>query len=1139
MPVIPPSRLVALQSHPHNIRNICILAHVDHGKTSLTDSLIATNGIISPKMAGKIRYLDARPDEQTRGITMESSAISLYFGVARRSGNAPVSERTASAGTTAADGGGGERDAAGEMASEEYLINLIDSPGHIDFSSEVGTASRLSDAAVVLVDAVEGVCSQTVTVLRQVWIEKLKPLLVVNKIDRLVTELKMSPAEAYSHLGRVLEGVNAVIGGFFQGERMEEDLLWRERADERRVETTNRPGAAVRGDENGNVEEGVEQQFEERDDQDLYFAPERNNVIFASAIDGWAFTVRQFADLYEKKLGVKKTVLEKVLWGDFYLDPKTKKILGKKHLKGRPLRPTFVQLVLEPIWTVYEATTGGGRGKGDQALLEKVTRSLAITLPPHIARSREPKATLHAVFATWLPLSTALLVSVIEYLPSPPEAQAARLPGILDEVPGAKAISPSVRDAMTKFRVDEHAPVVAYVSKMVAIPESELPTNKRSGGGAILTADEAREMARRKRAEIAKARAEADVETNGETIGSGLRTIRTGEDVDEGTGEEQPEDPEHLIGFARLYCGTLSVGDEIFVIPPKFNPAHPRALSGLKKVVIKALYLLMGRGLEPLQTVPAGAVFGIEGLEGHILKTGTLCSQPAGAVNLAGVSMPTQPIVRVALEPVNPADLGKMVKGLKLLEQSDPCAVYEQLESGEHVILTAGELHLERCLKDLRERFARCEIQVGEPIVPYRETIVKADEMEPPKNKDLPRGTVVAVTTSKQVSVRLRVRPLPVEVTQFLIRSGASIRRLYSEKKEAEEQNKDGDNHDKNGEVDEPPDHIEMDDTVRGEGRTLSMADFQQQLQATFNSAEEEMEVWKKAVRNISAFGPKRVGPNLFVDATGRNTCGRFLGEENITSPKDQSERDNPSSGTITPADFSDTISYAFQLATQQGPLCREPMQGVAVFLESIVLNTSTSPSPEAPHPSNTTSSGGASTSIPHNPTDTARLTGELITSVRGSILNGFLDWSPRILLAIYSCTIQATPEVLGRVYSVLTRRRGSILSESLLEGTPYFTITSTLPVAESFGFGDEIRKRTSGLAQPMLVFTGFDLVDDVDPNWVPKTEVELEDLGEYGDRENVAKRYVDGVRRRKGLLVKGPRGVGRDAEKQRNLKTN
>ncbi|KAI5304506.1 Cytoplasmic GTPase/eEF2-like protein (ribosomal biogenesis), partial [Ascosphaera atra] len=270
---------------PANTSQICILAHVDHGKTSLTDSLIATNGIISPKLAGKIRYLDSRPDEQTRGITMESSAISLYFPMLRRVNgpDAPPEKR-------------------------EYLINLIDSPGHIDFSSEVSTASRLCDGAVVLVDAVEGVCSQTVTVLRHTWVEQLKPILVINKIDRLITELKMSPLEAYQHMSRLIEQVNAVIGSFFQGERMEEDLLWRERMEER-VNAAAKEKATKSADFSGSEVTG--QEWEERDDEELYFSPERNNVIFCSAVDGWAFTIKQFAVIYEKKLGIKHALLEK------------------------------------------------------------------------------------------------------------------------------------------------------------------------------------------------------------------------------------------------------------------------------------------------------------------------------------------------------------------------------------------------------------------------------------------------------------------------------------------------------------------------------------------------------------------------------------------------------------------------------------------------------------------------------------------------------------------------------------------------------------------------------------------------------------------------------------------------------------
>ncbi|KAI1485018.1 P-loop containing nucleoside triphosphate hydrolase protein [Biscogniauxia mediterranea] len=1064
MPVVTPEKLASLQRHADDVRNICILAHVDHGKTSLTDALLATNGIISPKLAGKIRYLDSRPDEQIRGITMESSAISLYFSMLRRS--AP--------------------DAA--PVAKEYLVNLIDSPGHIDFSSEVSTASRLCDGAVVLVDAVEGVCSQTVTVLRQTWIEKLKPLLVINKIDRLITELKMTPGEAYTHLSKLLEQVNAVLGSFFQGERMEEDLNWRERMDERVA------AAAAKESKVDDIESDAgELQFEERDDEELYFAPEKNNVIFSSAIDGWAFTVRQFASLYEKKLGIKRNIMEKVLWGDFYLDPKTKKVLGRKHLKGRNLKPMFVQLVLEQVWAVYQATTGGDNGKGDPTLLEKITKSLNITIPPHIARSRDTRLLLTTVFSSWLPLSTALLVSVVESLPSPRVAQAERLPELLEDSPGSDHIDPAVKDAMVNFKTSPSDPVVAYVSKMVSIPESELPENKRKTGQ--LSAEEARELARKKRAELARAQ-QAETNTMND-ITTALESISLDNFVPEA--EEKQADPEHLIGFARIYSGTLSVGDTVYVLPPKFTPANPHAAPEPQKVTVTALYMLMGRNLESLPSVPAGVVFGIGGLEGHILKSGTLCSQLEGAVNLAGVNMAGKPIVRVALEPVNPADLDKMIDGLKLLVQSDPCAEYEQFGSGEHVLLTAGELHLERCLTDLKERFARCDIQAGAPIVPYRETIVRAEEMRPPANKDLGRGAVIGVTSSKQVNITLRVRPLPPDVTDFLLKNAGSIKRLYSEKKTPE-----GDNQ---SEPDEDQQKIEADEDLV-DSKALSLEEFKKQLQIILENGKGR-EVWKDVVDKIAAFGPRRTGPNLLIDATKDGLFPKVFSADKI-------ESDSPKAGeALQAAHLCDKVTYAFQLATNQGPLCNEPVQGIAVIIEDLTI---TSTEEEA-------SAGDR----------LGRLTGETIKTVQQSIRQGFLDWSPRIMLAMYSCEIQASTEVLGRVYDVLTRRRGRVLSEQMKEGTPFFTIQSLLPVAESFGFADEMRKRTSGAAQPQLIFTGFEILDE-DPFWVPFTEDDLEDLGELADRENVAKRYMDGVRRKKGLLVEG-RQERVAAEKQKTLK--
>ncbi len=808
---------------------------------------------------------------------MESSAISLYFSLLRRSApEAPPEQK-------------------------EYLINLIDSPGHIDFSSEVSTASRLCDGAVVLVDAVEGVCSQTVTVLRQTWTEKLKPLLVINKMDRLITELKLSPSEAYTHLSKLLEQVNAVMGSFSLGERMEDDLRWRERIEEKvtaaaaakdqqqdSVDDSKSRKSSIAQDDEGVVMSSTPADYEEVDDEDIYFEPEKNNVIFSSAIDGWAFTPRQFAGLYEKKLGIKRHILEKVLWGDFYLDPKTKRVLSSKHLKGRHLKPMFVQLVLENIWAVYEATMGGPNGKGDQSLLEKIIKSLTINIPAHVMRSRDPKALLSAVFASWLPVSTALLVSVIEHLPSPRAAQEDRMPALLDKTPGSTYVAPDIREAVVHSSTYRNGPAVAYVSKMVSIPESELPSNKRKGG--MLTADEARELGRKKRAELARAQPQANGEADVSSVTDALSSAAIGDEgeVEASNGTEaQNDDPEHLIAFARMLSGTLKVGDEVYVLPPRYTPVRPHANPPPKKVTITALYLFMGRSLESLESVPAGNVVGIAGLEGAILKSGTICSVAEGAPNLSSTTAisTNAPIVRVALEPTYPGDLDKMIRGLRLLEQADPAVTYEQLESGEHVILTAGELHLERCLKDLRERFAKCDIQAGEAIVPYREGIVRAEEMKEPQDPALGRGRVEMSTASGQLKIRLRVRPLPAPVTEFLVKHTGAVKRLYSERKAKEQERavsdeivEHGDDHVEDathGEDMEEQD-VEAEDSIEDGGQVLSMKDFKQRLNEAFAEADEEKEVWKEVVDKICAFGPRRVGSNVLIDSTPEGICGRL-----------------------------------------------------------------------------------------------------------------------------------------------------------------------------------------------------------------------------------------------------------------------
>jgi len=172
-------RVVELMKDPKHIRNIGIVAHIDHGKTTLSDNLLAGAGIISEELAGKQLFMDSDAEEQARGITIDASNVSMVH----------------------------------EYDGQDFLINMIDTPGHVDFGGDVTRAMRAVDGAVVLVDAVEGTMPQTETVLRQALKEGVRPVLFINKVDRLINELKVDDMEMQIRLGKVIDKVNKLIKG--------------------------------------------------------------------------------------------------------------------------------------------------------------------------------------------------------------------------------------------------------------------------------------------------------------------------------------------------------------------------------------------------------------------------------------------------------------------------------------------------------------------------------------------------------------------------------------------------------------------------------------------------------------------------------------------------------------------------------------------------------------------------------------------------------------------------------------------------------------------------------------------------------------------------------------------------------------
>ena len=170
-------RVKSIMNKPKNIRNIAICAHIDHGKTTFSDNLLAGAGMMSEDLAGKAQVLDFHEDEQERGITIDTSAVSMVHTV----------------------------------KDEEHLINLLDTPGHVDFGGDVTRAMRAADGCIVLVCAVEGMMPQTETVLRQALKERVKPILMINKVDRLIKELQLTPDKMQERFTGIITGVNRFI----------------------------------------------------------------------------------------------------------------------------------------------------------------------------------------------------------------------------------------------------------------------------------------------------------------------------------------------------------------------------------------------------------------------------------------------------------------------------------------------------------------------------------------------------------------------------------------------------------------------------------------------------------------------------------------------------------------------------------------------------------------------------------------------------------------------------------------------------------------------------------------------------------------------------------------------------------------
>lgn len=559
-----------IMGKPDQIRNMSVIAHVDHGKSTLTDSLVSKAGIISAKNAGDARFTDTRADEQERCITIKSTGISMYFEYEMKEGE----------------------------GKKPYLINLIDSPGHVDFSSEVTAALRVTDGALVVVDAVEGVCVQTETVLRQSLAERVRPVLHMNKVDRCLLELKQDPEAMYETFRNNIENVNVVIA------------------------TYQDTGSGF----------------------DAQVAAEKGTISFGSGLHGWAFTIERFAKLYAKKFGVPKEKMMERLWGDSYFNPNKKTWTKSKDKEDPDSCRGFCQFILKPIYGLFEATLASDNA-AQKTKLDKMLVTLGVELKGE-DKDLMGKPLLKRIMQLWLPAGDTLLEMIVCHLPSPVAAQKYRVStlysGPLDDE-AAKAI----------YNCDPDGPLMMYVSKMV-------PTSDKG----------------------------------------------------------------RFYAFGRVFSGTVATGQKVRIMGPGYTPGSKDDLS-IKN--IQRTVLMMGRFVEQVQDVPCGNTVALVGVDQFILKSGTI-STCETACTFHDMKYSVSPVVRVAVTPKDHKELPKLVEGLKRLSKSDPLVVCSSEENGQHIVAGCGELHVEICLKDLKEEYAQIDIIVSEPVVSYKETITKTSE---------------------------------------------------------------------------------------------------------------------------------------------------------------------------------------------------------------------------------------------------------------------------------------------------------------------------------------------------------------------------------------------------------------------------
>ncbi|KAI1434110.1 P-loop containing nucleoside triphosphate hydrolase protein [Xylaria sp. CBS 124048] len=839
------SFMTDLMNFPDQIRNIALAGHLHHGKTAFMDMLVLETHDIAAQLDKRLgrkrdeqlRYTDTHIMERDRGLSVKASPMSLVLPSTK---------------------------------GKSHLFNIIDTPGHVNFVDEVAASLRLVDGLALVVDVVEGVQVNTEQIIKHAVLEDIPITLIINKVDRLILELRLPPSDAYFKLKHVIEEVNTVIENV-------------------------RPGSG----------------------EAKRLSPEKGNVLFACSEMRWCFTLQSFSKMYADGFpGVNTEELARRLWGDIYFNPK-KRSFSRKPLPGEQgAKRSFVNFVLDPIYKVFSHTISRSPEE-----LKPILASLGIQLKPSQYKL-DAKMLLKLVCEQFFGPSTGFVDMIVKHIPSPVEAAERKL-----EHYYTGPLDTKVAESLKKC--DQDGPLIVHVSKLF-----------------------------------------------------------------------NSADAKSFYSFGRVMSGIARPGMQVRVLGEGYSIDDEEDMA---MATIGNVYIAETRYNVETDGIPAGNLALLSGIDNSIVKTATIVppkfEDDEDAYIFKPVSHFTESVLKVAVEPINPSELPKMLDGLRKINKSYPLATTKVEESGEHIILGTGELYMDCVLHDLRRLYADMEIKVSDPVTRFCETV---DEMSATK--------CYAETPNKRNKITMIAEPLDDGIAED-IESG----------------------------------RVKMRDGARKVGRF-----FQDQYG------------WDLlAARSIWAFGPDETGPNILQDDT--------LAEVDKTLLRSVRE----------------TIRQGFSWATREGPLCEEPIRNTKFRITDAVL---------------------AQEAI-------FRGGGQIIPTARRACYSSFLMASPRLMEPLYSCSMIGPQDAVPLLYNVLARRRGHVLADGPIAGTPLYRVNGLIPVIDSFGFETDLRIQTEGQAMVSLVFDKWQKV----PGDPLDKEVVLRPL-QAADAQATARDFVLKTRRRKGL---------------------